>query len=429
MSSAPETAGLEAGRKQVTVIGQGYIGLPLAVGIAAAGHRVQAVESDPARLARLRRASSYIVDVSDEELAQVSAAGNFHACGSVAESQPAEIYLVAVPTPVTGDGQPDLRYVQSALADLATTLRPGALVAIESTLYPGATRNRLAPRLHELSGLQLGTEVLLAYSPQRIDPGRSGPVRAIPKVVAGLDELSLRAAVSFYSTVYDEVVPVSDCETAEFAKLYENTFRYLNVAFVNELARAAHAMGIDFREVSAVAETKPFGFMPFSHGPGVGGHCLPNNARYLAHSLAPFGGSSLLAAATAVNDGMPGYTVERLRAVLAEHGRSIEGSSLLLLGLSYKSGVADTRNSPTFAIARLITAAGGTVAVADPVVDAQVGSADFVRVELTGAECQRADAVLLITDHPAFDHDLIATHARVILDCRGALEPSAAERL
>jgi len=430
MTEPAQVAKRAPSERLVTVVGQGYVGLPLSVAVASAGHRVQAVEADPYRIGLLRQRTSYIVDVSDAELSEVDRTGAFRPFGSVAETEPADVFVIAVATPVTEAGEPDLHQVDRAVTDIAPELRPGALVIVESTVYPGATRQRVAPMLERLSGLEAGLDLHVAYSPQRIDPGRAESARRIPKLLAGLDEHAALAATDFYSNVYDQVVTVSSCEVAEFAKLYENTFRYLNVAFANELAKAAHAMGIDFREVSRAAATKPFGFMQFSHGPGVGGHCLPNNVYYLSHALAQIGaGSTLLEAAVQINDSMPRYTVERLRTLLTKRGKSIDGASVLLLGLSYKAGVADTRNSPSFPIAELISAAGGKVRIADPHVAQEVDSEHFTLVELTEAECRNSDAVLLATDHPDLDHDMIVANSPVLLDCRGGLSSPLAERL
>lgn len=414
----------------VTVVGQGYVGLPLSVAIAASGHSVQAVEADPKRLGLLQRRASYIVDVTDADLERVTAIGTFRPVGTIAETEPADIYLIAVSTPVTAGGRPDLRYLDEAIANIAQRIQPGALIIIESTVYPGATRQHIAPELERLTKLQVGVHIHVAYSPQRIDPGRDESARCIPKLLAGLDEYAALAAAEFYLSVYDAVVTVSSCEVAEFAKLYENTFRYVNVAFANELAKAAHAMSIDFREVSAAAATKPFGFMPFRHGPGVGGHCLPNNVRYLEHALAQVGaGSTVMSAARSVNESMPRYIVERLRTLLADRGKSIEGASILVLGLSYKGDVADTRGSSTYPIVELISAAGAEARVADPHVGAEVVSDHFTLVELSEVECRSSDAVLLVTDHAAFDYDLIIENSPVVLDCRGRFSSTLVEQL
>jgi len=414
--------GIETNVQSVTVVGQGYVGLAASVAVASAGYTVHAAESDPRRLAALREGRSYIPDVSSAAIREAMARGRFHPVADARDAPPADVYLIATPTPVTEENLPDLSLLDTALESIAPTVRPGALVVLESTVYPGALRQYVAPRLTELSGLRAGAEVHLAYSPERVDPGRGRSLGGIAKLVSGLDERSGKLARAFYETVFSSVVEVSSSEVAEFAKLFENTFRYVNIAFVNELSKAAHAMNIPFREVVAAASTKGFGFMPFHHGPGAGGHCLPNNVHYLNHALRQAGfPSSLLEAAEDINRSMPEYAVERLRELLEGRNIPLNRSRILLLGLAFKAGVADVRNSPARDIGDLLATAGAQVRVADPWVPPEEVAAPLVAVELTAQECAAADAVVLATDHEEADYQLVLDSARLILDCRGRL--------
>lgn len=413
----------------VAVVGQGYVGLPLSLAVARAGHAVLAVEADPSRLRYLREGRSYLGDVDPAELREVTADGRLRPVPDLDGTEAADVYLVAVPTPATAADGPDLALLDRAMDQIARSARPGALVVVESTLYPGALRRHVAPRFTRVSGLRPGVDVHLACSPERIDPGREGDHREVPKLLAGLDEAATRAAHEFYATVFKHLVPVSSSEVAEFAKLFENTFRYLNIAFANELGAAAAAMGISFREVVAAAASKPYGFLPFSPGPGVGGHCLPNNVRYLGHALAAAGApSALLEAARLVNESRPAYVVERLRRSLAARGRALAGAEVLLLGLSYKPGVSDIRESPALAIRDALVEAGAGVRIADPRAD--TGDSGLpVLVELTPELCARSDAVVVVTDHDEVDYGMVLAHAPLLLDCRGRFNHPGVEQL
>ncbi|WP_406003000.1 nucleotide sugar dehydrogenase [Streptomyces sp. NBC_00829] len=413
----------------VAVIGQGYVGLPLSLAVVRAGHSVLAVEADPVRLRALREGRSYLSDVTTADLREAAADERFVPVPDLTGAEAVDVYLIAVPTPVTGAGTPDLSLLDRAMDEVARSARPGALVVVESTLYPGALRRHVAPRFTRVSGLRPGTDVHLACSPERIDPGRDGDHREVPKLLAGLDDTATATAHAFYATVFKDMVPVSSCEVAEFAKLLENTFRYLNIAFVNELSVAADAMGVSFREVVAAASSKPYGFLPFSHGPGVGGHCLPNNVRYLGHALAAAGTpSTLLESARRVNESRPAYVVDRLRRSLVRRGGDLAGAEVLLLGLSYKAGVPDIRESPTLAIGDAIASAGARVRIADPRAD--TGDVRLPSlVELTPRQCARSDAVVLVTDHDEMDYDMVLAHAPLLLDCRGRFNHPRVEQL
>ncbi len=414
----------------VAVIGQGYVGLPLSMAVASAGHTVLAVESDPGRLASLSAGRSYIVNVDSADLANVVRNGRLTPVPDLSEAPPADVYLIAVPTPVTPDRKPDMSHVHGAIETLADSVRPGALLVVESTLQLGGLRTLVRPYLASLVGDAVAEKLRLAYSPQRIDPGRNTDYRVIPKLISGLDAGATTVAAQFYSTVFKHVVPVSSPEVAEFAKLVENTFRFVNVAFVNEMAKLAHRVGIGFREVVDAASSKPFGYMPFYPGPGVGGHCLPNNVHYLRQGLFDGGGTSeVLTAAIRVNDGMPAYTVDRLKAALERRGGSLRGARILLLGLAYKADVADARHSPAYGVSSEIVAQGGVVRLADAMDPPHAGPESFVRVELTRQECEEADAVVLLTDHEGVDYEMVIEASRLVLDCRGRLRGEKVEQL
>ncbi len=416
---------------RVAVVGQGYVGLTLSAALVRAGHHVFGVESDTGRLNSLKKAQSYIPDVKRETLAYMLDSGRYTPAASLDRLPPAQVYVIAVPTPSARNGEPDLRHVDVATDAVARVAGESALVIVESTMYPGSLRNHVAPRLEAGSGLRVGGRLHLVHSPERIDPGRTDiPLEAVPKLVGGIDLASTVAGAKFYESVFEHVVPVSSSDVAEFAKLLENTYRYVNIAYVNELGQAAHAMGIDFREVIDAAASKPYGFMPFHHGPGVGGHCLPNNVTYLRHALRKAGFvSTVLDAAENVNTAMPGYVVRRLESSLRRRGSSLRGASVLLLGLAYKAGVPDWRNSPSHAVGRALIDHGAKVFAADPLIRKDAFPADLDRVELSGDECARHDAVLLLTDHPGVNYEQVIGAAPFVLDCRGHLGAPTVERL
>ncbi|MFJ6661210.1 nucleotide sugar dehydrogenase [Streptomyces sp. NPDC091377] len=415
----------------LTVIGQGYIGLPVSVAFAAAGHTVYAAESAPDRHQALARGDSYIPDVPSGELRARLDSGLLRPVRDARLAPGSDVYIIATPTPLTPAREPDLRLVEEALTAIAATARPGALIVLESTVYPGALRRHIAPFFERLTRLRSGEDVHFAYSPERVDPGRDLPLRVVPKLVSGLDHRAVKLARELYETAFDVVVEVSSSEVAEFAKLYENTFRYVNVAFVNELSKAAHAMAVPFREVVSAAASKPYGFMSFHHGPGVGGHCLPNNIHYLNHAMSAAGHpSEMLAVAERINLSMPGYAVERLRQGLMRHGTPLSGARVLVLGRAFKAGVSDTRNSPAHTVIRLLTDAGTHVRVADPLAGTDHAEGTrFTPVELTREECRAADAVMLVTDHAGVDSRMVLESSGLILDCRGWFKEPEVEQL
>ncbi len=417
---------------RIVIVGQGYVGLPLAVRAAQVGHTVVGFDVDDERIKRLTAGESYVDDVSSAELRELLDTGNFSASSDPRSCAGFDVAVIAVPTPLR-EGTPDLGYIEESARTLARYLRPGATVALESTTYPGTTTDLVAPLLEEGSGLIAGADFFLGYSPERIDPGnREWSLATTPKVVSGINPASLERIDAFYSSVVDKTVPVSDCKVAELAKLLENTFRHVNIALVNELAVFAHDLGIDVWEAIDAASSKPFGYLRFVPGPGVGGHCLPIDPSYLSWRVQRTLGQSFrfVELANDINNHMPDYVVRRLVAALNERRKPVNGSTILLLGLAYKKNSGDARESPARRVASLLLDMGADVRAADPhvVEDAQVDRR-VVRVALTQAEIAAADAVVLLADHDEFDLDLINEHAAYVLDTRHRLTGPTVETL
>ncbi|MEV5778940.1 nucleotide sugar dehydrogenase [Streptomyces antimycoticus] len=417
--------------KRVVVMGLGYVGLPLAVRAAQVGHSVVGFDTDSVRVKSLAAGESYIEDVPDEILQTVLSTGEFRPSSEPGACAEFDVALIAVPTPLR-EGLPDLSYAEEAARILSAHLRPGTCVVVESTTYPGTTEEVIAPIL-ENSGLIAGTDFALGYSPERIDPGnREWTLVTTPKVVAGVDEASLRSVREFYDSLVERTVPVTSTRSAELAKLLENTFRHVNIALVNEIAMFADGLGVDVWEAIDAAATKPFGFMRFTPGPGVGGHCLPIDPSYLSWRVERTLGKSFrfVELANDINHHMPDHVVNRIAAALNRRRRPANGSRVLLLGLAYKKNTGDARESPAMRIAQLLTEMGATVVGADPHVIESIPLDTLVeRVDVTPAELEAADLVVLLTDHDEFDPDEITRHARHLFDCRRHLTGPRVERL
>jgi UDP-N-acetyl-D-glucosamine dehydrogenase len=417
---------------RVVIVGQGYVGLPLAVRAARAGHTVVGFDVDEDRIKRLATGESYVDDVASAELRELLDDGTFHPSADPRSCAGFDVAVIAVPTPLR-EGTPDLKYIEESARTLARYLRPGATVSLESTTYPGTTTDLVAPLLEEGSGLLAGVDFFLGYSPERIDPGnREWTLATTPKVVSGINPASLERIAAFYGTVVDHVVPVSDCKVAELAKLLENTFRHVNIALVNELAVFAHDLGIDVWEAIDAASSKPFGYLRFVPGPGVGGHCLPIDPSYLSWRVQRTLGQSFrfVELANDINNHMPDYVVRRLVAALNTRRKAVNGSTVLLLGLAYKKNSGDARESPARRVASLLLDMGAEVRAADPhvVEDAQVDSR-VLRVAPTAEQLAAADAVVLLADHDVFDLDLVVAHAPYVLDTRHRLTGPHVESL
>jgi UDP-N-acetyl-D-glucosamine dehydrogenase len=396
---------------------------------AEAGFSVVGFDVDSGRIKRLASGDSYVEDVSDLRVTQALESGRYEPTEDPTRIAGFEIAVIDVPTPLR-DGNPNLSCVEQAAATLAAELRPGATVVLESTSYPGTTEELVAPILEDGSGLVAGRDFHLGYSPERIDPGNSTwTLQNTPKVVSGIDEPSLHAIQRFYDRLVSQTVPVSGTREAELTKLLENTFRHVNIALVNELAIFAGELGIDIWEAINAASTKPFGYLRFTPGPGVGGHCLPIDPSYLSWTVRRSLGQPFrfVELANDVNEHMPDYVVRRLILALNRRGRAVKGSRILLLGLAYKPNTGDAREAPGPAIMQALAALGAEVRAADPHVSPE--TTDFPLVDLTVGELSRADAVIVVTDHEAFDYELVASHARYVLDTRNRLKGPAVERL
>jgi UDP-N-acetyl-D-glucosamine dehydrogenase len=398
------------------VIGLGYVGLPLAVAFADAGHDVVGLESNARVVEALGAGRSHVDDVSDEQLA--GAASRFEATTGVEGLADCDAVLICVPTPLANHREPDLTYIVDAGRSLSSVLSKGQLVVLESTSYPGTTRERLLPILEE-SGLAAGRDFHLAFSPERIDPGRTDhTLRTTPKVVGGLTDACRDRAVALYSEICDEVVAVSTPEAAELTKLLENIFRSVNIALVNELAILSDRMGIDIWEVVDAAATKPFGFMPFEPGPGMGGHCLPVDPFYLAFKAREYDfPTEFIELAGKVNQQQPHFCVAKVVRALNDVGRPARGSRVLLLGVSYKAGVGDLREAPALKIARLLRELGADVSYHDPHVP-EIGELDLRSAPLDD-ELSRCDVACVVTAHPELDYARVVDAARLVVDFRG----------
>jgi UDP-N-acetyl-D-glucosamine dehydrogenase len=401
---------------KVGIIGLGYVGLPLAVAFAEAGHDVVGVDSDSRKVERLRRSESTVADIPSERLRAV--APRFTATTEHEHLGGCDAVLICVPTPLANGREPDLSYLTDAASSLSGVLRTGQLVVLESTTYPGTTRDRLRPILEE-SDLAAGRDFHLAFSPERIDPGRTDyTITSTPKVVGGLTEACLERAVALYREICDEVVPVSTPEVAELSKLLENIFRSVNIALVNELAILCDRMDIDVWEVIDAAATKPFGFMRFDPGPGMGGHCLPIDPFYLAfkareHDLT----TEFIELAGRINRDQPRFCVEKVQAALNDVGRAVNGSRVLVLGLAYKPGADDLRESPALKIVRLLRGLGAEVAYHDPHVPeaAELG----LRSEDLDQGLRGCDVACVVTAHPEMDYARVVAEAPLVVDFRG----------
>ncbi|MFQ5932510.1 MAG: nucleotide sugar dehydrogenase [Nitrospiraceae bacterium] len=410
-------------RKAVTcVMGLGYIGLAEAINFAEASYRVVGVDINPERVKQVNAGSSYIADVGDDTLARLIRAGRLSATGDVNVLREADCVCICVPTPLRKTGDPDISYVLAAVEAIRATLHPGQLIILESTTYPGATEEAVLPLL-ESTGLKVGRDFYLAFSPERINPGDGRyPLASIPRVVGGITPRCREMATAFFRQVVDRVFPVSSARAAEMVKLLENTFRSVNVGLVNELALMCHNFDLDVWEIVDAAATKPFGFMPFYPGPGLGGHCIPIDPVYLSWRARANGFEPrFIDLATAVNANMPGHIVSLITEAFNRCRKSVNGSKILIIGVAYKADVSDTRESPALEIVRRLRASGATVTYHDPLVP-ELCEVDppLKSLPLTAKLVQEQDLVVIVTDHRRIDYTWLVHHASLVVDTRNA---------
>jgi UDP-N-acetyl-D-glucosamine dehydrogenase len=408
----------------VAVIGLGYVGLPLALAFVKAGHSVLGVDRDPEKAKSLTAGQSYLKHIASEWIRAAMDSGRLRATADVTMVAEVQVVIICVPTPLTPQHTPDLSYVLSTGAALAPVLRRGMLVVLESTTYPGTTAVDLRKCLEAGSGLVAGRDFHLAFSPEREDPGNATSLERIPKVVGGLTPACLQKASALYAAVVPQVVEVSNCDVAEATKLLENIFRSVNIALVNELKVIYAAMGIDIWEVIAAASTKPFGFMPFYPGPGLGGHCIPIDPFYLSWKAREFGHTArFIELAGEINTAMPRYVVGQVSKALNDKGLAVRGARILLLGLAYKKNVDDDRESPAYAIWKLLEDAGALIAYNDPhIPEVRPGRTHAAYAGKKSVPISdEFDAIVLCTDHDEYRHHDFTEFKAVVVDTRNAI--------
>jgi UDP-N-acetyl-D-glucosamine dehydrogenase len=402
------------------VIGLGYVGLPLALEIASTGFKVVGIDVELKKIAMLKAGKSYIRDVADEAIAAAITNGRFLPTSDFAALCEVDTVSICVPTPLSKSRDPDISFILSATEEIRKCLHPGQLVVLESTTYPGTTGELILPEL-EASGLRVGRDFFLAFSPERIDPGNSAfNTRNTPKIVGGITDQCTEIALTFYSQFIDRVVPVSSTKCAEMVKLLENTFRSVNIGMVNELALMCDVLGVDVYEVIDAAATKPFGFIPFYPGPGLGGHCIPIDPHYLAWKLKALNFQArFIGLAAEINGMMPSVVTSMIGEGLNRFAKSIRSSKVLILGVAYKKNVSDCRESPALDVMRLLADKGAHVSYNDPFVPVLRMNGNSLRsVELTSAAIAAQDCVVILTDHAAYDFRKIVAAARLVVDTR-----------
>lgn len=405
---------------RVGVIGLGYVGLPLAVEFAREGFRVTGIDVDGSRVDHVNRAQSYIQDVGSKDLQGLCRSGALRATSSYEVLKEQDAIIICVPTPLRKTREPDMSYIISAADEIAKRVRKGQLIVLESTTYPGTTNEVVLPAL-EAHGLIVGKDFSLGFSPERIDPGNAVyTTRTIPKVIGGITPSCTKLAAMLYGSIIQRTISVSSSKVAEMVKLLENTFRAVNIGLVNEIAMICNRLGIDVWEVIDAAKTKPFGFMPFYPGPGIGGHCIPSDPVYLAWKVRVHGFEArFIELATQINGAMPEYVVEKVISVLNDRKKSLKASRVLLIGLTYKKDIADLRDSPAFDVARGLNERGGVVSYHDPhVPSVELNGKRQSSQPLTKSTLRRADCVVILTNHSSVDYALVLRHAKVIVDTR-----------
>lgn len=416
---------ISAKKVKIAVVGLGYVGLPLAIEFARAGFEVFGIEIDQDRLRHLKNKQSYITDITTEELKPLLASGKLKAVADFSILQKVQVVIICVPTPLKRKYYPDISYIKEAVKSIAQHLKTGSLVILESTTYPGTTEEVILPLL-EQGHRRHGRDFFLSFSPERIDPGNKAyPVHKIAKIVGGISPEATVLAAEVYKNIIEKVVPVSSCRVAEVVKLLENTFRLINIALIDELAVMAHKMKVDIWEVIAAAATKPFGFMPFYPGAGVGGHCIPKDPLYLYWKARKHHGfkSRFIRLASDIISHMPEYIVERLEQILKEEALELKDSRVLVLGVTYKKDVKDLRKSPSLDIIEILQKMGVKVDYFDPLIP-------YLKYNHTHLKCitfnkealEKFSAVIIATDHTSVDYEFLLKHSRIIFDTRNAFK-------
>ncbi|MCJ7518665.1 MAG: nucleotide sugar dehydrogenase [Anaerolineaceae bacterium] len=415
---------LQKKEARVAVLGLGYVGLPLAVVFAESGFKVTGIDPIREKVDTLNQGRSYILDISDAKIKSLLDSGSFSATVDFSSLNEVDAVSICVPTPLRKTGDPDLSYILSVADSLQKYLHPGMVIVLESTTYPGTTRELILAKLCEKSGLEVGKDFFLAFSPERVDPGRKDWTTInTPKVIGGITPACLEVAKTWYQQSLQEVVPVSSAEVAEMAKLLENTFRMINIGMVNEMAIMCDRLGVDIWEVIEAAATKPFGFMKFLPGPGLGGHCIPIDPLYLSWKLKTLNYSArFIELASEINTQMPRFTVSKVQDALNEHRKPLNGASVLVLGAAYKPDIDDLRESPALDIIHLLAEKGALVSYHDPFIPSL--NHDELQMESVKdliAAVSTADCVVIVTNHSSYDYPRILMEAKLIVDTRNAL--------
>ncbi len=404
----------------IAVVGLGYVGLPLAVEFARKGIDVLGIEIDKGRIEKIKKEESYITDISTQELKEVIRSGKFHAESDFIALKKAQVIIICVPTPLKKKYTPDISFIKSAVKEISKHMAKGALVILESTTFPGTTNEVILPLL-ETKGRIHGEDFYLSFSPERIDPGNAAfPVNKIPKVVGGINADATERSRLVYSIIIDKVIPVSSSRVAETVKLLENTFRIVNIGLIDEIAMMAHKMKVDIWEIVEAAKTKPFGFMPFYPGPGVGGHCIPKDPLYLFWKAKKFGfHSRFIKLASDIITHMPGYVVDRVKELLAERKTDLVKSRVLVMGVTYKKDIMDLRQSPPLDIIKILQDKKVNVSYYDPIIPyLKFSGINLKSVSLNAETLKKFDCVVIATDHSSVDYELLRKHSKLIFDTR-----------
>ncbi len=422
---------LKDGSARLAVIGLGYVGLPLAVEYASSGFEVAGIDLDTKKVERLTQGESYVGDVKSDTVAQLISKGRFRATTDFSVLQSCDSVNICVPTPLSKTRDPDISYINAAVEKIVENLHPGMLIILESTTYPGTTEEVILPRL-ESTGLKVGEDFFLAFSPERVDPGNARfSTKNIPKIVGGITPACTETAVALYRASLSQVVPVSSARVAETVKLLENTFRSVNIGLVNEMAQMCSKMDINVWEVIDAAATKPFGFMPFYPGPGLGGHCIPIDPFYLSWKARAHGFEArFIELAGVINSSMPGFVLQLVAKALNDKGKAIRGSKILIVGIAYKAGIDDTRESPALDVVQQITEMGAETWWYDPHVETLPLPLDAQRlVEIGEEDLADFDCAVITTAHADVDHTLFAKHCKSVVDTRNALRGETSDHL